>query len=126
MNIADELKEQFLLPLSLLHGFLSSLQSYFMFKHYIDLLSVEKASVPASVANTDSTMSSNTPRESRPITTLFLLTAVSFVLSFHQCARCTTTTTTQRSDTTTVANLSVLSTSSLSFFSYFCLLFLSQ
>lgn len=49
------------------------------------LLSVEKASVPDSAANAASTTSSSTPRESRPITTLFLLTAVFSVPSFHHC-----------------------------------------
>lgn len=47
-----------------------------------DLLSVEKASAAASTA---SATSSSTPRVSRPITTLFLLTVVSFVPPFRHC-----------------------------------------
>lgn len=50
----------------------------------IDLLSIEKASAAASAA---SATSSSTPRESRPMTTLFLLTVVSFLPSFHHCVR---------------------------------------
>lgn len=50
----------------------------------LDLLSIEKASAAASAA---SATSNNTPRKSRPITTLFLLTVVSFLPSFHHCVR---------------------------------------
>lgn len=50
-----------------------------------NLLSTEKESVGASAANKANATSSSTPRKSRPITTLFLLSAVSFVPSFHHC-----------------------------------------
>lgn len=49
-----------------------------------NLLSMEKASATASAA---SATISSTPWKSRPITTLFLLTVVSFLPSFHYCVR---------------------------------------